>query len=44
MWRDVWRYRDPRILWKHPDWVEKRHPQRRGSDVRVTWRKACPAG
>lgn len=28
MWRDVWRHRDPRILWKHPDWLEKRHPQR----------------
>jgi sterol desaturase/sphingolipid hydroxylase (fatty acid hydroxylase superfamily) len=23
MWRDVWRYRDLRILWKHPDWVEE---------------------
>jgi sterol desaturase/sphingolipid hydroxylase (fatty acid hydroxylase superfamily) len=22
MWGDVWRYRDVRILWKHPDWVE----------------------
>jgi sterol desaturase/sphingolipid hydroxylase (fatty acid hydroxylase superfamily) len=23
MWRDVWRYRDLRILWKHPDWLEE---------------------
>jgi sterol desaturase/sphingolipid hydroxylase (fatty acid hydroxylase superfamily) len=23
MWRDVWIYKDFRILWKHPDWVEK---------------------
>lgn len=26
MWRDVWRHRDPRILWKHPDWVAERYP------------------
>ena len=22
MWRDAWRLRDLRVLWKHPDWVE----------------------
>lgn len=22
MWRDAWRLRDVRVLWKHPDWVE----------------------
>lgn len=27
MWRDVWRHRDLRIIWKHPDWVETRYPQ-----------------
>ncbi|TJY60996.1 sterol desaturase family protein [Sinimarinibacterium sp. CAU 1509] len=30
MWRDVWTCRDLRILWKHPDWVEQRYPDRRG--------------
>lgn len=24
MWRDAWRLRDPRVLWKHPDWVGER--------------------
>ena len=23
MWCDAWRYKDLRILWKHPDWVEE---------------------
>jgi len=23
MWRDVWHYRDLRIVWKHPSWVEE---------------------
>ena len=23
MWRDAWRHKDLRILWKHPDWVEE---------------------
>jgi sterol desaturase/sphingolipid hydroxylase (fatty acid hydroxylase superfamily) len=23
MWRDVWRHKDVRILWKHPDWLEE---------------------
>ncbi|MGE5452075.1 MAG: sterol desaturase family protein [Acidobacteriota bacterium] len=23
MWRDVWRHKDIRILWKHPDWLER---------------------
>ncbi len=30
MWRDAWRLRDPRVLWKHPDWVEERDGQRPG--------------
>ncbi|MEK9766622.1 MAG: sterol desaturase family protein, partial [Thalassolituus sp.] len=25
MCRDVVRYRDPRILWKHPDWVNEQY-------------------
>ncbi|MGL4767914.1 MAG: sterol desaturase family protein [Formosimonas sp.] len=23
MWRDAWRYKDLRVLWKNPDWVEQ---------------------
>jgi sterol desaturase/sphingolipid hydroxylase (fatty acid hydroxylase superfamily) len=25
MWGDVWRHKDARILWKHPDWAAERH-------------------
>jgi sterol desaturase/sphingolipid hydroxylase (fatty acid hydroxylase superfamily) len=25
MWRDVWYYKDVRILWKEPDWVESHY-------------------
>jgi sterol desaturase/sphingolipid hydroxylase (fatty acid hydroxylase superfamily) len=35
MWRDVWTCRDPRILWKHPDWVEQQYPDRRGAMATV---------
>lgn len=28
MWRDVWRHKDLRIVWKHPDWIEERYPTR----------------
>ncbi|WP_230179652.1 sterol desaturase family protein [Aquabacterium sp. CECT 9606] len=27
MWVDVWRHKDLRIVWKHPDWVNERYPQ-----------------
>lgn len=26
MWGDVWRHKDLRILWKHPDWVAQAYP------------------
>jgi sterol desaturase/sphingolipid hydroxylase (fatty acid hydroxylase superfamily) len=29
MWRDVWRRKDLRILWKHPDWLEERSPSQK---------------
>ena len=25
MWRDVWHYKDPRIFWMPPDWVERHY-------------------
>ena len=25
MWADVWRHKDLRIVWKHPDWVNERY-------------------
>lgn len=28
MWRDLWHHKDLRILWKHPDWVGERYPDR----------------
>lgn len=31
MWRDVWRFRDLRILWKHPDWLEETYRSRQSS-------------
>lgn len=27
LWADVWRHKDLRIVWKHPDWVAERYPQ-----------------
>lgn len=33
MWRDVWTCRDPRILWRHPDWVEHEYPLRRSRSL-----------
>lgn len=35
MWRDVWRHKDVRIIWMHPDWVAQRYPEagRLGSTV-----------
>ena len=27
MFRDVWRYKDLRILYKHPDWVLEQYAQ-----------------
>lgn len=27
LWRDVWRYRDPRILFRHPAWAERHYAQ-----------------
>jgi sterol desaturase/sphingolipid hydroxylase (fatty acid hydroxylase superfamily) len=29
MWGDVWRHKDLRILWKHPDWVETQYPKQK---------------
>jgi hypothetical protein len=25
MFRDLKKYKDPRILWKHPDWVKEEY-------------------
>lgn len=31
MWRDAWHYKDVRVFWKHPNWIEERRdPSRKG--------------
>jgi hypothetical protein len=32
MFRDLKKYKDPRIMWKHPDWVTEKYGEHQSAD------------